>query len=313
MTSINIKLEKCWHKCFYRKDVTSRALDSNEINNARISLISWGRNIMVSCSSQNLHRMVDTNKPIAIPVRCVVDEMKELRQEFKDVVETVGHMREEQTDSTKKVGEFMNKFQSKIHQDTDMIAIPECSTNFLLPPVPDILLTQPPDQQQDQLCEGNSQPETKTSNTSFGSLVPSTTKRANFEILENVGGQNSIKFYVKMMSEYNGDPPARIFHSDKDKARKIKGKVTKMMDSFNKYSSDVQKKKMFDKGATAASKMIIAKSLQKKVQQQFLNDYKTFDIKVNEKLKKMGQNFTQDLIVSNYTTFAYEINKQKRA
>ena len=54
-------------------------------------------------------------------------------------------------------------------------------------------------------------------------------------------------------------------------------------------------------------------SLQKNIQQQFLNDYKTFDIKVNEKLKNMGQNFTQDLIVSNYTTFAYEINKQKKA
>ena len=184
---------------------------------------------------------------------------------------------------------------------------------FLLPPLPDIPLTQPPEPQQDQLCEGNSQPETKTSKTSFGSLVPSTTKRENFEILENVGGQNSIKFYVKMMSEYNGDPPARIFHSDKDKARKIRGKVTKMMDSFNKHSTDVQKKKMFDKGATAASKLVIAKSLQKKIQQQFLNDYKTFDIKINEKLRKMGQNFTQDLIVSNYTTFAYEINKQMKA
>ena len=249
--------------------------------------------------------MVDTNKPISIPVRCVVDEMKELRQEFKDVVETVGNMRENQTDSTKKLVEFINKFQGKI---TDMITIPD-----LMPPVPNMPLTQAPEPQQDQPYEGNSQPETKTSKKSFGSLVPSTTKRENFEILENVGGQNSIKFYVKMMSEYNGDPPARIFHSDKEKARKIKGKVTKMMDSFNKHSTDVQKKKMFDKGATAASKLVIAKSLQKKIQQQFLNDYKTFDIKVNEKLRKMGQNFTQDLIVSNYTTFAYEINKQKKA
>ena len=61
MTSINIKLEKCWHKCFYRKDVTSRALDSNEINNARISLISWGKSIMIGYNSQNMHLMVNTN------------------------------------------------------------------------------------------------------------------------------------------------------------------------------------------------------------------------------------------------------------
>ena len=61
------------------------------------------------------------------------------------------------------------------------------------------------------------------------------------------------------------------------------------MDSFNKYISDVQKKKMFDKETTLSAKMTIAKSLQKRIQQQFLNDYKTFDIKINEKLRKMGQ------------------------
>ena len=51
------------------------------------------------------------------------------------------------------------------------------------------------------------------------------------------------------------------------KVRKIQEKVTKVMDYFNKYTLDVKRKNMFDKETTLSTKMTIAKSLQKMVQQ----------------------------------------------
>ena len=83
MTSIKIKLEKCWQKYFYQKDISSRALDNNEINNAQISLLSLGKSILIGFISQNMYLMANTNKPIVISVQCVVDEMKESKKNFQ--------------------------------------------------------------------------------------------------------------------------------------------------------------------------------------------------------------------------------------
>ena len=223
------------------------------------------------------------------------------------LAETVAHMRDKVTETRicmkKLIQVLEGKALSGITESTssndptttaDVISVPTIPSLF--PPVP-------------------APPPSETIGFNFAGHGPLSQCNKGSEsvgIIEGATGKGCVHFYIKMMEEHKGDPPSNIFDTNPSKARKKKGKVKKMIDSFSAFATKKERTSLMSANIPSETKVSIAKGIHNKVAKSFFNEYKELGIKLNIKLTPKGTAFPNEMVVSNITEYDYQVNKARK-
>ena len=239
----------------------------------------------------------------------MIEQLKLMSIEKHELAETVAQMRDEVTETRicmkKLILGFEGKALSGIAESTssnDPTTTADGSS-ITVPTIPSLFPPVPP------------QPTSGTigfNYAAYGPLSQCNKGSESVPIIEGATGKGCVHFYIKMMEEHNGDPPSTIFDSNASAARKKKGKVKKMIDTFSALATKKEKTSLMSSNIPSEVKVSIARGLHNEVAKPFLNDYKHLGIKLNSKLTPQGSAFPNEMVVSNITEYDYQINKVKK-